>query len=191
MKLDLKHGTKLKDASLEYRVALRLVSLRERLKKEVNIAELAKEIEANVPDVMRAIDLLSKDGHIEVHDFVPSTMWMGFYIDEKTRAALVKNASSYHAHLIARASRPAPKPPLPPIDPDVRKGCMQAARPLAAALLAKEQEHATWQIAGCIARIGLEKVDALVKAALAAEPTAEAGILRPFFDQYVLKRDEP
>lgn len=195
MKLFLKPGIKLKNAPLAYRLALRLVTRAERRLAEADLNELATELSATVPEVLAAANELAKDGAIAVTRFAMPVIT--FSVDEKVKKSLLKMAHGYRMYLDAervRAAERAARPPetpckLPPIDEELRKKALKVAKPLAAKLMARAKEHAEWQMAGCIVRIGQPAVAALVDEVCASEIDNKIGVFRHFFNVYKVKRD--
>ena len=78
---------------------------------------------------------------------------------------------------------------MPPIDSQVRAAHMKIAAKLAKKLTAAETAHNTWALAGCIARLGLGPVSALVEEVCGVEHPQEQSVRRLFFEAYRIKRD--
>ena len=196
MKMRLMPGIKLKDAPLEFRVALRLTTLSEQLQTEADLAVIAQELGVTLPQVVAAVQVLTTDKHVEVTGIhMPK---ISFKMPESVLAKLRTYAHSYRNHLEVQQVRAehraanggTQKPALPPIEDKAREACLKDAKPLAARLSKLERDHDEWRIAGCIARIGKERVAALVDKTCKGLIDRKQGAYGAFFDLYCAERDK-
>jgi hypothetical protein len=189
MKLKLPFKTKLKDGPLAYRLLLRLVTLSEQGKDCADLKLICDEEHSLFSEGMNAINLLVLDKHISVEP-TPDVTAFKFQVDQEIIVKLRNDASAYKRHVAAAAGKPASPPRLPSIPENDRAALMAKAKPLANKLLVLEKDHAAWQLAGCIARIGLEPVAALVAKTCADPHLPQNGAMADFFEAYCAKRDE-
>lgn len=186
MKLKLEHGTKLKDAPVEYRLALRLVTIAAQKQNRANFDKLAAEIGASYNETLKAANELHEEGHVHVSDL--NLPGFAFEVKKETALALARDAGSYRRMMESQKEKPK-APALPPIDEAVRSEHLDAAATLARKLLVLEKKHAAWQLAGCIARLGLAEIERLVEETCAKEHDVKVGVFRDFFDAYCAARD--
>lgn len=184
----------LKSLPLETRIALRLVTLADGQKKDVEMRPLAKELGAHFKDVMKAVETLAHQRVIQLTPTSANTFQFEMY--PESREALRQAAHSFNRHLkvkaekAARARQQSAAPAhLPPITVERRTQWMEKGTEIAKKLGAPKL---AFKLANCIARLGEEEVDKIIEAALLArkstkEPAMSA--VRLFFVLYVARRD--
>jgi hypothetical protein len=195
MKLGLPHGTKMKDAPPELRMLWRLITLTAQRVNKANLKVLAEAEAIGLAQGMAAVNLLVNDKHVTVSAFNGSTFDFEFTVDNELAGNNVaRDAASYRRYLEARKDKAiVPRSPgkhLPVIPEEEREPWMAKAKPLATKLLKLEHEHTTWELAGCIARIGLEAVTELVNETCKQPHDRKDGARKDFFVAYRVKRDE-
>jgi hypothetical protein len=200
MKLKLPPGTKIKDAPLAHRLLLRLVTLNAQGKETVDLITLAEEEHAILADGVAAIKLLEAEKHITIEPVKSSSLPVfKIVVVPEVMQAMRSEARGYRCCRVAQAEKTARAATngtnqiscagLAPIPLADREGQMKAAVKLAKKLTAADMRHNTWALAGCIVRLGLEPVSALVEEVCGSEHPQERNVRRLFFEAYRAKRD--
>lgn len=184
--------TKLKNLPVEQRVALRLVTLANRKQATGQLRAIAKEIGSTFKDVMVAVESLAKQGVISFQAVTANEFQ--FQVESGNRQELQLHASNYEKHLKVKATKPPPRPHVPPpphlvpITDEQRAPWLVLALDLATRL---NSAKVTKKVANCLARIGEAEVVALVNKALdkSAATTPPKSAVRIFFETYTERRN--
>jgi hypothetical protein len=181
-------GIKLKDAPVDYKVMLRLVSLVERKQNQADLSKIADEIQAPLQAVYHALEDMAKAAYVGVSAFNPPVVT--FEISGKVKVKLTKDARAFNTHLEAKVIRRAKT--WPQVDINTRARHMEDGRACAEKLLALDHDHFAWKVAGCMARIGKDEVCKLAEQVIAEQEqiTEQEGLFNRFFKLYCLRRNK-